>query len=240
MLKKFINKVGASALIKLHTLLEESVEYFKRVNDDRYAKNQIRKGVVLNDEVLFEGDCQIESESVFIGKVYVGSYSLIGFRNMLWGEEKGITIGRYCQLAPYVTIYAKNHSLHTLTAYNNRRLFDRRLKELDEYGLVKIGSDVWIGKGATILSGVKIGSGVIIGAESVVTKDIPDYAVAVGNPAKVIKRRFSDELIDLLLKWQWWNLSPSELLPYQKLFFLQLPENEAKMIQIISEIIQKR
>jgi len=239
MLKKIIkNKIGMGILARLHHLLEESVEYSRRINDERYIYNQVRKGVVFSDATTLEGECQIETESFFVGKVSVKSYSLIGTRNILFGGD--ISIGRYCQLAPYVSIYSKNHSLQTLTAYNNKRLFDSRLKELDEYKSVQIGNDVWVGIGTTILSGVKIGSGVIIGAGSVVTKDIPDYVLAAGNPARVIKKRFSDELIDLLLKWQWWNLSPSELLAFEKLFFMKLPESETGMIQTITEIIRNR
>jgi virginiamycin A acetyltransferase len=68
-----------------------------------------------------------------------------------------------------------------------------------------VGNDVWIGHNATIMPGVKIGSGAIIGACSVVTKDVPDYCIAVGNPARIIRQRFNDETIKKLLEIQWWN-----------------------------------
>lgn len=70
---------------------------------------------------------------------------------------------------------------------------------------VVIGHDVWIGHGVTILDGVKIGNGAVIGAGAVVTKDIPPYAIAVGNPAQVIKYRFDEETIKKLLAVKWWN-----------------------------------
>jgi len=72
-------------------------------------------------------------------------------------------------------------------------------------GDISIGSDVWIGSNVIILSGVTIGDGAVIGAGAVVTKDIPPYAVAAGVPAKVIKSRFSDEDITLLLSARWWD-----------------------------------
>ena len=72
-------------------------------------------------------------------------------------------------------------------------------------GKIEIGSDVWIGESVTILSGVKIGDGVIIGARSVVSKDIPPYAIAVGNSIHIIRYRFSNEMIGKLLKIRWWN-----------------------------------
>ena len=72
---------------------------------------------------------------------------------------------------------------------------------------VTIGNDVWIGRGAIVLSGVTIGDGAIIGAGAVVSKDIPPYAVAVGNPIRIIRYRTTKENIDELLKIKWWNFS---------------------------------
>ena len=75
-----------------------------------------------------------------------------------------------------------------------------------------VGSDVWIGRESVIMPGVKIGDGSIIAAYSVVAKDIPPYAVAGGNPARVIKKRFDDEeLMDILLRLRWWDLPGEEL-----------------------------
>ena len=68
-----------------------------------------------------------------------------------------------------------------------------------------IGNDVWIGKNVTILPGVHIGDGAIIGANSVVTKDIPAYHIAGGNPCKIIRKRFEDELINYLEEIKWWD-----------------------------------
>jgi len=68
-----------------------------------------------------------------------------------------------------------------------------------------VGNDVWIGLDATIMPGIKIGDGAIIGAKSVVTRDVEPYTVVAGNPAKVIKKRFNDEVIKTLLTIQWWN-----------------------------------
>ena len=72
-------------------------------------------------------------------------------------------------------------------------------------GNVIIGNDVWIGYGAKILSGVSIGDGAVVGAGAVVAKNIPPYAVVVGNPAKIIKFRFKPEDVEILLGIQWWN-----------------------------------
>lgn len=78
-------------------------------------------------------------------------------------------------------------------------------QELPLKGDTVVGNDVWIGQNVTVMPGVHIGDGSIIGANSVVAKDIPPYSVAVGNPCRVIKKRFDDELIDYLLELKWWN-----------------------------------
>ena len=74
-----------------------------------------------------------------------------------------------------------------------------------------IGNDVWIGQNAVILPGVRIGDGAIIGANSVVGSDVDPYTIAVGNPAKVLRKRFDDELIDLMLRFKWWDRSIDEI-----------------------------
>jgi acetyltransferase-like isoleucine patch superfamily enzyme len=81
----------------------------------------------------------------------------------------------------------------------------------EEQKQTTIGNDVFIGANVTIIDGVAIGDGAVIGAGAVVVKDIPPYAVAVGVPAKVIKYRFDHDIIDKLLKLQWWSWSDEEL-----------------------------
>ena len=72
-------------------------------------------------------------------------------------------------------------------------------------GDVTVGNDVWIGYGATILSGVTIGDGAVIGTHAVVTKDVPPYAIVAGNPGKIVKYRFSEEIINKFLEIKWWD-----------------------------------
>jgi virginiamycin A acetyltransferase len=79
------------------------------------------------------------------------------------------------------------------------------LQDLPFKGDTVIGNDVWIGQNVTILPGVHVGDGAIIAANAVVAKDVPAYHIAGGNPAKVIKKRFADDLIDHLLKIKWWD-----------------------------------
>ncbi|ELA7570041.1 CatB-related O-acetyltransferase [Vibrio alginolyticus] len=85
------------------------------------------------------------------------------------------------------------------------------VKYIDSKGEIVIGNDVWIGVNAIILSGVKIGHGSIVAAGSVVTKDVPDYSIVGGNPAKVIKYRFEKHEIKSLLEERWWEKSVEDI-----------------------------
>lgn len=85
------------------------------------------------------------------------------------------------------------------------------LSDLPLKGDTVIGNDVWIGQNAVILPGVHIGDGAIIGASSVVGSDIEPYTIVVGNPAKVLHKRFDDDLIELLLNFKWWDKDVDEV-----------------------------
>ena len=123
-----------------------------------------------------------------------------------------LTIGKYCSIARDVTIYlgGDHHTDWISTAplanyfYGNRREVRKKLQVCSK-GNVVIGNDVWIAANATILSGVKIGDGAVIGAHAVVAKSVLPYAIAVGNPATVVKKRFSDDAIEKLLAIKWWD-----------------------------------
>lgn len=113
---------------------------------------------------------------------------------------------------------AANHRLSSVTTYPFnvfggawQENTPPHLKQLPFKGDTVIGNDVWIGRESVIMPGVKIGDGSIIAAYSIVTKDIEPYSVVGGNPAKFIKKRFDDELIELLLQTRWWDFAPEKL-----------------------------
>ena len=117
-------------------------------------------------------------------------------------------IGNYCTIGDNVYIGQGEHNYRQIAL--SGQLYDFNSYEKYTQKDCIIDNDVWIGVGAIILRGVTIGDGAVIGANSVVTKDIPPYAIAVGSPAKVIKYRFSEEEIKKLLEVKWWEYDMEE------------------------------
>jgi hypothetical protein len=142
------------------------------------------------------------------------------------------TIGKFCSIANQTVINPGNHpqwrvTQHHMTYRRKRYGFDtvddEEFFKWRKENACTIGHDVWIGHGAIILSGVKVGTGAIIGSAAVVTKDVPDYGIAVGVGAKVIKKRFSDDIINKLLKSEWWSWDRAMLeARYNDLFDMDL------------------
>ncbi len=129
-----------------------------------------------------------------------------------------LIIGKFCQIGRNVEFIMNgaNHQMNSVSTYpfyifKGWEQEPPKKEDLPYKGDTVIGNDVWIGQNVTFLPGVHIGDGCIIGANSVVASNIPPYSIAVGNPARVIRKRFDDEMIDLLEKLQWWNKSISQI-----------------------------
>lgn len=131
-----------------------------------------------------------------------------------------LVIGKFCSIASGATFIMgpANHRISSVTTYPFNvfgGLWTERtpphMAQLPRKGDTIIGNDVWIGRESVIMPGIKIGDGAMIAAYSVVTKDVPPYCLAGGNPAKLIKKRFDDELTELLQNWKWWNFPPEKL-----------------------------
>ena len=156
--------------------------------------------------------------------IQVGDYTYYDDKNGADKFEEHVThhyeflgdkliIGKFCQIASGITIIMNgaNHRMNSVTTYpfnimgNGWEKVKTSLDELPFKGDTVIGNDVWIGQNVTILPGVHIGDGAIIGANSIVTKDIPAYHIAGGNPSKIIRKRFDDELINYLEQIKWWD-----------------------------------
>ncbi len=129
-----------------------------------------------------------------------------------------LIIGKFCAIARGVefVMNGANHMLDCLSTYpfeiiDEFKGLARPFANRGNRGDTVIGNDVWIGQNATILPGVHIGDGAIVGANAVVSKDVPAYAVVVGNPAVVKKYRFDEETIKLLLELKWWDKPLEEI-----------------------------
>lgn len=126
------------------------------------------------------------------------------------GDCARVSIGRYCSLAAGIEIMpGGNHRIDTVTTYPMRQMLApegvERPGEPVSKGDVTIGNDVWIGRGAKILGGVSIGDGAVVAAWSVLTKSVPPYTIAAGVPARPVARRFSDDVVQSLLRIRWWD-----------------------------------
>lgn len=138
-----------------------------------------------------------------------------------WGDGVSLSIGKYCSIAENVTlVLGGEHGTESVSSYpfdsirkisedirSNTTVIDRFAK-----GGIEIGHDVWIGTGVTILSGVSIGNGAIIGAGAVVVKNVPDYTIVGGNPARTIRTRFSTLQIEQLNQIAWWNWNKEQIM----------------------------
>lgn len=174
---------------------------FKMNGNVKYIKPNItNENIIVGDFSYYDGDSFEDSVRFFYDK------------------NERLIIGKFCQIAKGVTFIGDgaNHELSSVSTFPFF-IFDGwdttppDNNSMPHKGDTVIGNDVWIGENVTILPGVHIGDGAIIGMNSTVGSDIPPYTAAVGNPSHVIKKRFDDELRDLLLSFKWWDKSPLEI-----------------------------
>lgn len=181
------------------------------------GKNNYIKGCTINGEVKILDNCIIY-KSLISGEVSIGK------NTSLWGPDitvlarlNPIKIGNFCSIAKGVNIQEYNHDHTRFTTYFVRKNLAKRPMNEDvvSKGPIVIENDVWIGAYAQILSGVTVGTGAVIAAGSVVTKDIPPYAIVGGVPAKIIKYRFDEEKRNELLKSEWWKMDNNEIINFK-------------------------
>ena len=179
----------------------------------KFMKNLPRSATV---GCSFEKPSKLNAQSSAVNAT-MGRYSYCGYGSKLFNCK----IGRFCSVSDNVCIGLASHPMEwvsTSPAFHFGRGSIPKDLAAHNYQsdppLTVIGNDVWIGQGALIKPGITIGDGAVIAMGSVVTKDVPPYAVVGGNPAKIIKMRFSEELIQRLLASKWWDLPPEKLKEY--------------------------
>jgi acetyltransferase-like isoleucine patch superfamily enzyme len=166
-------------------------------------------------ETFFESPCVLSGFDFPVN-------GLMGAFSYSWSRLVGVrSVGRYCSISTDVIFGVTEHPTQWLSSssftYDHQFFWGGfthergssfqtvPLPDETKRGSVTIGNDVWIGTRAYVRGGIAIGDGAIIGAYAVVTKDVPPYAVVVGNPAKIVKMRFSNKIIDDLQKSKWWD-----------------------------------
>ncbi|MFC1459548.1 CatB-related O-acetyltransferase [Microvirga arabica] len=171
-------------------------------------KHGLDLGGTIGDGLIWEAPVKI-FHSAHVAGAEIGAYSYISPRT----EIQHAIIGRYCSIGDNVNMRGSAHPKEWLSShpfpYTNLYSHSRKYRPpftFEGYGKrTQIGHDVWIGSRAIILPGVTIGAGAIIGTGAVVAKDVPPYAVAVGNPVQVVKYLFEPSLVERLQQSEWWT-----------------------------------
>lgn len=180
----------------------DTVNPIPNIENLTYIKPTIKNPNIIVGDFTYFGDVDFESHVTH-------HYDFNGDK---------LIIGKFCQIASGVNFIMNgaNHQMNSVSTYPFY-IFEGWKQEIPPLskmplkGDTIVGNDVWIGQNATILPGVHIGDGAIIGLNSVVTKDIEPYTIVAGNPAKVIRKRFDNELIELMLELKWWDKNIEEI-----------------------------
>lgn len=168
-------------------------------------------------------------------RVKVGNFTYGSLYIIMSNVSHKITIGSFCSIAPNVTfIVESDHPINKLSTFPFKVKCLNQKYEAISKGDIIIDDDVWIGYGSVILSGVHIGQGAIIAAGSVVTKDVPAYAIVAGIPAKVIKYRFSKEVILKLLEFDFSCLTLDVVSKCENSLYRDI--NEYNINEILNEL----
>ena len=170
---------------------------------------------------------KVESGSMFVGSS-MGKYSFCGYDC----EIINCQIGAYCSIANHVIIGGASHPIDWVSTspvfYYGRDSVKKKFSTFhrDPGKITVIGNDVWIGDGAHIKQGVTVGDGAVVGMGAVVTKDVKPYTIVAGNPARLIRNRFDDTIIESLVKSKWWEFPEEKIQSLSK--YIQNPEEFIK------------
>lgn len=176
-----------------------------------------------------------------INLITVGNYT---YGQLLVHDHKSkyiLSIGNFCSIADDVHFFlAGNHSTDRVTTYPiKKNIFDGLPESLSD-GNIIIEDDVWIGRGATIMSGVRIGKGAVVAAGAIVTKDVASYTIVGGVPAKVIKKRFSKDIEDVVSRVDFSTMTKDNIEKKIELFYIDLTKESVENVkEIVSRIMSE-
>ncbi len=206
---------------------------------ETYVESEINDGftsVIRHDVIRLNPGAQIY-RTTFSGPLFLDRNARMGpevtfGRYCSLGESSLVargTFGSFCAMAARIAVNPFNHPTDWLSTHEFQFRADsyewvpeyrdlaRLSRTADMFSKASFGSDIWIGLGATVLGGVSVSDGAVIAAGSVVTKDVPPYAIVAGVPAVVKRLRFSEKIVERLLRSKWWQLELSDLsgLPFR-------------------------
>ena len=155
----------------------------------------------------------MSSSNLVLGRYSYGNKTTI----LAWSKNYQVKVGNFCSIADNVVFMLDGgHDYNLTTTYPFGHIFRDQFPVTNPLhpickGDIIVGNDVWIGNDAFIMNGVNIGDGAVVAANSHVVKDVPPYAVVGGNPAKIIKYRFTPDIINELLELKWWDWTDNKI-----------------------------
>lgn len=176
---------------------KSELDIFNEKTKNKIYSQEVALASIKGSNINVSPHTMVDSQSCIGSYTYIGSYCTV----------TKSTIGKYCSVGNNVSIGIGEHDLSKISTSS---YFYASAYDLLTSKECIIGNDVWVGVDSIIRRGVKIGNGVIIGANSFVNKDIPDYAIVVGSPAKIIKYRFKPEQISIIINSKWWEFELEE------------------------------
>lgn len=221
---------------KINVLSDCSITNSTICSDVTIYESSIIEDTELKGTIVLKEGLKLIGGSIKIyGNIEIGRYSSLNGPNLdIYSQINKVRIGNFCSIARNVSFQEYNHRIDRISSYfiNGNLIKDKSssYNEIESKGDIIIENDVWIGTHCVILSGAYISNGAVIAANSVVTGYIPPYAIAGGNPAKVIKFRFDDSVIDELLKSAWWNWSVEKIKSKANLFLKECDNEVLAML----------
>lgn len=180
----------------------------------RFPRSVIHVGATLSDDSGMDEASVLFAEAALLDS-RLGAFSYVQARTVVTAAD----IGPFCSIAANVCIGLAAHPTHMVStspvfydpAQPLPKFLVRERRLTSTLPRTSIGADVWVGQNALVRAGVRVGVGAVIGAGAVVTRDVAPYSIVGGSPARLIRRRFADDLCDRLLESRWWELPLGEL-----------------------------